>query len=160
MKSKASFYFAMVIALFTVSCGGKDEPVNLKKNVYKIEVSTTENSMYYWESVVMQINDDKASSVNIKNAPDLTVELESQYAKTFKSMKKGQALSIFETSQPVSGITLSLGYLFDDDATSGEDEYPFTCTVKVYKDNKLIETKNQNITITSYETITLNYHNQ
>ncbi len=31
MKSKTNFFFAMVIALFTVSCGGKDEPVNLKK---------------------------------------------------------------------------------------------------------------------------------
>lgn len=30
-------------------------------------------------------------------------------------MKKAQRQSVFETSQPVSGITISLGYLFDDE---------------------------------------------
>lgn len=31
MKSKTNFFFAMVIALLTVSYDGKNEPVNLKK---------------------------------------------------------------------------------------------------------------------------------
>lgn len=160
MRKKTIFILAIIIALLTVSCGGKEHPVTTEKSVYKIEISTTENSMHYKEVLVLQINDNNASSVNIKNAPDFEVEheLSSPFSKMFKSIKKAQRLSVFETSQPVGGITLALGYSFDDETTS-ENDFSFMCTIKVNKDNKLFDTNNYNFNKASIESIVLVYNN-
>ncbi len=150
----------MVIALLTVSCGGKDEPVNLRKSVYKFEVSTTENSMYYQENLLLQIYDDNASSVTLNGAPDFEVvpERATPISKMFRSTKKAQRLSVLETSQPIAELSLFISYLFDDDIAT-EGDFSFICTVKVYKDNKLFDTYNYTFNKTSIEPAVLNYLN-
>lgn len=116
--------------------------------------------MYYQENLLLQIYDDNASSVTLSNTLDFEVvpERATPISKMFRSAKKAQKLSVFETSQPISELSLFISYLFDDDITT-EGDFSFICTVKVYKDNKLFDTNNYNFNKTSIEPAVLNYLN-
>ena len=158
MKTKAFFLFLTFSVLF-LSCGKNEPEVITKKGVFKVEVTNSENVKFFNEIIVLQITDDKAANVGVTNTSGFETVLSTVASKTLQTTRKGSTAFSLQTQQAVSSISLSLGFLFDVSSTESETElYPFTCTVKVFKDNKLIETKTHTVNKNTTETFTSFYN--
>lgn len=156
MKTKALFLY-LTFAAFFLSCG-KNEPV-YTKSVFKVEVTNSDNVKFFNETVVLQITDDKANDVGVTNTSDFETVLSTVASKTLQTTRKGSRSFSLQTQQKVTSISLSLGFLFDISRADSETElYPFTCTIKVFKDNKLIDTKTHTVDKNTFETFTSFYN--
>ncbi|MDO5664466.1 MAG: hypothetical protein Q4G63_04305 [Bacteroidia bacterium] len=158
MKTKVLFLFFTLSVVF-LSCGKNEPEVESKKGVFKVEVTNSENVKFFNEIIVLQITDDKVDNVVVTNTGGFETVLSTVASKTLQTTRKGSAAFSLQTQQAVSSISLSLGFLFDISSADSETElYPFTCTIKVFKDNKLIETKTHTVNKNTIETFTSFYN--
>ncbi|MDO5666138.1 MAG: hypothetical protein Q4G63_12915, partial [Bacteroidia bacterium] len=73
MKTK-QFFMLIICASLLFSCGGNDEPpISNSENVYKIEISNSENSKFYSEDIVIQLYGTNVLDTSLKNQSEFTV---------------------------------------------------------------------------------------